>query len=178
MKHQRRGVSLVGAALLLAGGPAGAIIARAYPLGDVISGADTIVECRVAPGGVKGEPAKLARVAALKGKVAWNAIGLRLGGGDNGKQAPILAERLKPGRTVLLFRKAQRFTLGYVEGTWFRLAEPARAGEPWPFVHLEPMMRRTFRGTSAEMRTVIKEVVAGKAQAPAPDPAAKPGYGN
>lgn len=178
MKHERRGVLLVGAALLLAGGPVGAIVARAYPLEDVISGADTIVECRVAVGGVKAETARLERVAGLKGEPVWNSIAVRLPGGDDGKQVPILGDRLKAGRTVLLFRKAKRFTLGYVEGTWFRLAEPAQAGNPWQFVHLEPFLRRTFRGTSAEMGSVIRSVLAGKAKAPAPDPAAKPGYGN
>lgn len=158
--------------------PAVAVIARIYPLGEVIAGADTIAECRVSAAADRKQSVKLERNAALKGAPGWKSLLVRLTGGDDRTQAPVLAERLKAGRTVTLFRKANRFTLGYVEGTWFRLAEPAKSGAPWQFVHLEPYLRRTYRGTNAELRAVITAVLAGKANAPAPDPAAKPGYGS
>ena len=44
-------------------------------------------------------------------------------------------------------------------------------------VHLEIYLRRTFRGTTAELQRTVSEVLAGRAQAPAPDPNVEPGYG-
>jgi hypothetical protein len=75
---------------------------------------------------------------------------------------------------VVLFG-SKRFMLGFVEGSWFRLASPADpARGAWQFVHLEPYLRRTYHGSSAEMTRVVKGVLAGKVQPPPPDPSAKP----
>jgi hypothetical protein len=165
---------LCGAALCL---PAGAVITRLYPLGDVISGADTIVVAQVKSSDRKKHRAALKTTRTLKGKAAWTELPVQVSGGDDRSQAALLEARLTPGRSVVLFNKGGKFTLGYVEGTWFRLAEPPKQGSPWPFVHLELYLRRTFKGTSAEMQQAVSDVLGGK-PAPPPDPSAKPGYGS
>jgi hypothetical protein len=158
--------------------PAGAVITRLYPLGDVIADADLIAVAQVTARDTKQQSVTLKRVRTLKGKAPWSAPRLRLAGGDDRSQAPVLAARLSPGRQVVVFTKNGKFSLGYVEGTWFRIGAPANDGAEWPFVHLEPYLRRTFRGTGAELQKTVAEVLAGKGAAPPPDPDAKPGVGN
>lgn len=165
-------------AVLAAALPAGAVITRLYPLADVIAGADTIVVTRVTGREARRQTVDLKVTEPLKGKPPVPTFPVRLPGADDRTQVPILFQRLKPGRTVILFSKARRFTLGYVEGTWFRLAEPPRPGtQPWQFVHLEIYLRRTYHGTSAEMRRTVAGVLAGRAKAPEPEARVKPGYG-
>jgi hypothetical protein len=158
--------------------PGHGVITRLYPLGDVIADADTIVVAKVSSRDTKANTAALTRSAVLKGKPAWSKAQFRLSGGDNRTQLPVLKARLSPGRTVVLFSKSGKLALGYVEGTWFRLAPPRdeRRGA-WQFVHLEPYLRRTYRGTSADMHRTVAGVLAGKLEAPPPDPNAKPGPG-
>jgi hypothetical protein len=91
---------------------------------------------------------------------------------------PILEKRLVPGRLVVLFGKERRFMLGYAEGTWFRLAPSKREHRSeWQFVHLEPYLWRTFRGTGTELRRIVEGVLDGTVRAPEPDPRVGPGYG-
>ncbi len=158
--------------------PAGAVITRLYPLADVIAGADTIVVARITTRDTRQQTAGLKVTEALKGKPAGATFRVRLAGANDKTQAPVLLQRLKPGRTVILFGKARKFTLGYVEGTWFRLAEPTGPAQPWQFVHLEVYLRRTFRGAGAELQRTVVGVLNGKMKAPAPDASVKPGYGN
>ena len=157
---------------------ASAVVTRLYPLGDVIRDSDFIVVAQVTAVNAKRRTVTLTPGKALKGKAPWKQMRTVLTGGDDKTQLPVIQQRLPKGRTVIFFGKRQRFALGYTEGTWFRLAEPKRAGDPWQFVHLEPFLRRTFHGTTAQLRDVVASVVAGKAPAPAPDPSAQPGFGS
>ena len=167
---------LVALCLCLLALPAGAVIKRLYPLGDIIRDADMILVARVRAN--RGGLASVTQVAALKGRPRWSSARFRLTGSDDRTQQPILAARLRQGRRMVLFGKNGRFMLGYVEGTWFRLAEPpAGTRKPWQFVHLEVYLRRTFRGTTAELQRTVSEVLAGRAPAPPPDPNVEPGYG-
>ena len=45
------------------------------------------------------------------------------------------------------------------------------------FTNGEPYLRRTFKGTTEEMKTVVSEVLAGKGKAPKTDPKEPPGFG-
>ena len=46
-----------------------------------------------------------------------------------------------------------------------------------PFTHLEPYLRRTYKGTTAEMKQVVVDALAGKAEPPDPNQKEKPGIG-
>ena len=50
-------------------------------------------------------------------------------------------------------------------------------GVRWSFAHLEPYLQRTYKGTTAAMTKVVRDVLAGKAKAPPPDRKGKPGLG-
>lgn len=165
--------------LFFAALPAWAVITRLYPLADVIADADTIAAVRVVSVDSRTRRVTLTRTADLKGKTAWNRTVWGLNGGDERAQRPVIQARLARGRTVVLFVKKARFALGYVEGTWFRLAPPKEEQKgPWQFVHLEIYLRRTFHGPSADLQHIVTDHLAGRKAAPPPDPDAKPGYGN
>jgi len=165
------------AVALLAAVPAAAVIQRLYPLGDILADADMVVAARVEGLDRRRHVATVRRVSALKGQPAWTTARFRLAGGGDRSQVAVLEARLAPGRSVVLFGKTRRFLLGYAEGTWFRIAAPAdeRRG-PWQFVHLEPHLRRTFRGRTAELQQTVRDVLSGKKTAPAPDVHARPGF--
>ena len=169
---------LTGAALLLGltVSPVNAVIKRIYPLADIITDADSIDTMRVSARDTKTHRITLAAGTSLKGPAAPAQLVVRSAGGDDVKQGAALEARLSPGRTVLLFGKTKRFAIGYVEGTWFRLAEPS-GGDVWQVVHLEPYLTRTFQGCAAKLQQVVSDAISGKSPAPAPNAEAKPGIG-
>src|SRR5205807_9188853 len=72
------------------------------------------------------------------------------------------------------------FVFVYTNGTWFQVkgetvsdAEPVR----WSFTHCEPYLRRTFKGTTAELKQVVVDGLAGKKAPPEPDTKEPPGLG-
>jgi hypothetical protein len=171
-----RSLALIVALLALSSRPAGAVITRVYPLKSVLSEADTIAVARVETWSGWRRFA-LGRTAVLKGKPAWRRVQVRLSGSDNREHRPSVRERLAKGRSLVLFTKTGRFTLGYVDGMWFRVTLPAtRRARTWQFVHPEPYLRRTFHGTSAELQTIVTAALNGTADPPPPDPRAAPGY--
>jgi hypothetical protein len=175
-KANWRWLGAVGVAACLAL-PAQAVIKRLYPLADIIADADSIRLARVIVRDRQSHQVTLKPASTLKGDPESVRFSLALSGSDHGSELPILEERLPPGRTVLFFGKRGRFALGYTNGTWFRLAEPERAGRPWRFAHLEPYLTRTFRGSTEALRRTVTDVLAGKRKAPDPDPTVSPGYG-
>jgi hypothetical protein len=174
-----RSASRVGLGILavLMALPASAVIKRLYPLADIIADADSIYPARVAARNTRTHRVTLAPLAPLKGTAPSGSLQVALQGGDDRTQLPLLEQRLPVGRTVLLFGKTKRFALGYTNGTWFRLAEPAAAGKPWQFVHLELYLQRTYRGKTEDLQQLLAQVLAGQATAPPPNPDVKPGVG-
>src|SRR5262249_48196881 len=96
---------------------------------------------------------------------------------------PQLMKRLANDLPVVTFIEKKRgkthMLMGYTNGTWFRLqyvgTEPAK--EPWRFLHCETFLRRTFKGTTDEMRQVITDDLSGKKAAPDTNPKEEPGFG-
>ncbi|HEX5273461.1 MAG TPA: PQQ-binding-like beta-propeller repeat protein [Gemmataceae bacterium] len=121
---------------------------------------------------------------ALKGKAPFTRLPVNLTGDDYAKEhqhTPQLLKRLAPKLPVVLFvvkRDKRYVALGYSNGTWFQMTAEADAENPvWAFTHCEPYLRRTFKGTTDEMRTAVADSLAGKAKAPEPDRDEKPGLG-
>jgi outer membrane protein assembly factor BamB len=121
---------------------------------------------------------------ALKGKVPFTRLPINLTGDNYAKEhkhTPQLLKRVAPKLPVVLFvvkREKRYIALGYSNGTWFQMTADEGAENPvWAFTHCEPYLRRTFKGTTAEMKTTVADSVAGKAAAPKPDADEKPGLG-
>lgn len=172
------------AALLLFALPAQALIKRLTPLSEVLQHEKWIVVAKVeridpeAPGMV------LSVTEDLKGQPEFRTLAVNLAGSaaaQKEKQTAQLLRRLAPGLPLVLFvspRGTGYSGFAYTNGTWFHFTG-ARADERlvWSFVHCEPYLRRTFAGTTAELRDVIRDGLSGKRKPPPPDPKAKPGLG-
>jgi outer membrane protein assembly factor BamB len=164
--------------------PVAAVIIRLTPLGEVLDESTFIVTARVEALD-PGRPAMVLAVdAALKGKPGFRKLPVLLSG-DAGsvrrKEPPQLLKRLAVKLPVVLFisrRDTEYTAFAYTNGTWFSLTGVTVEGEVrWSFAHLEPYLRRTYRGTTAEMIATVRDALAGKRKAPPPEKKEKPGLG-
>src|SRR5262249_19047942 len=166
--------------------PALGVVTRLIPLREVLASEQFIFTAKVA----KLDPDKPALVLQvandLKGKAPYRKLAVSLtadGEGQRGEHTPKLLKRLTPGLTVIVFasKRGQRYTaFAYSNGTWFQLigqTEEDPSAVRWRFTHCEPYLRRTFKGTTAELRQVIVDGLANKKKPPEPDPQEPPGLG-
>ena len=120
----------------------------------------------------------------LKGKPGFTKMPVLLVGDKRAtklKEQPDLLDRLGEKLTVVVFiSKVEANYAGYVysNGTWFSINGTVVDMEiRWSWTHLEPYLRRTFEGTTAEMAKAIRDGLAGKGKPPAANAKAKPGLG-
>ncbi|MBY0461293.1 MAG: hypothetical protein K2V38_28545, partial [Gemmataceae bacterium] len=122
----------------------------------------------------------------LKGEPPFDKIPVNMTGNDEGKKAgdtKTIFDRLDDKRELVWFVRKQGKTFNakvFVEGSWFSVYGTLDAdGQTirWAFMNGEPFLRRTFKGTSAEMVKTVEDALAKKADPPKPDEKEKPGYG-
>jgi outer membrane protein assembly factor BamB len=175
---------LVAGLWLWASAPANAVITRLTPLADILDESMVIVVASVDTLD-KDRPAVILMVdEMLKGKPSQKKLPVLLKG-DRGaikrKEPPQLLKRLANKLSVVLFireTKEQRTAFGYTNGTWFSLDGVKVDGEVrWSFSHLEPYLRRTYSGTTAEMVQTVRDALSGKREPPPVDTKVKPGLG-
>jgi outer membrane protein assembly factor BamB len=172
--------------LLLAAGTAPAVIMKLTPLAEILENEDYIFVAtidRVDP----DKPAAVFKVEKqLKGKPPYERIPVNMTGNDEAKKAgdtKTILGRLDAKRKAIFFvgkRGKNHNAKVFVEGSWFSVhgtEDPADKVVRWAFQNGEPFLRRTFKGTSAELIRVIEDGLAKKAKPPAPDDKEKPGYG-
>lgn len=169
--------------------PAGAVITRLTPLKAVLESEKLIFVAKVET----LEPDKPAMTLGvdepLKGKPPFGKLPVSLTGDREGKKEKhpaLLAKRLAPGLPLVIFASPNgpgtRYTaFGYTNGTWFQMIGHVEKGTPasvrWELTHCEPYLRRTFKGTTAELRQVVRDGLDGKKAPPEPDPKESPGLG-
>src|SRR5205823_5891266 len=120
----------------------------------------------------------------LKGKVPFPRLVVGLKGDAEAakeKETPQLLKRLAVGLPLVVFlqQRDKNYTgFAYTNGTWFQLVGTDDGAKVhWGFTHLEPYLRRTYKGTTAELRQVIVDGLSGKKKPPAVNPKEKPGLG-
>ena len=122
----------------------------------------------------------------LKGKPPFKKLAVNLTGDTDSQkknEKPVLLKRVAPKLPLLLFvnQNGKSFTaFAFTNGTWFQMAgERADDGDVLrlPFTHIEPYLRRTFKGTTPELKQVVVDALAGKAEPPDPNQKEKPGVG-
>jgi outer membrane protein assembly factor BamB len=171
-------------AALLTAAPAPAVIKKLVPLKEVLDAEELIFLAEVESADPARPAAVFKPVEDLKGKAPFDRLPVNLTGDNFAKKdghTRILLDRLAPGRKLVFFVSRQGAgysAFGFVEGTWFQM-RGTRDGDAvrWAFLHCEPYFRRTFKGTTDELRTVVVECLAGKRQPPDPDEKEPPGYG-
>ena len=96
----------------------------------------------------------------LKGAPPFDRLPVNMTGDDEGKKAgdtKTVFDRLDDRRELVFFVRKQGKLYNakaFVEGSWFSLYGQLDADGKtvrWAFLHGEPYLRRTFKGTSAEM---------------------------
>jgi outer membrane protein assembly factor BamB len=190
-KTMQRRNTWVGALVLGIGlvfvGPAQAYVTRLTPLGEVLADKDLL--CFVAKV-EKLDPEKLRAVLTvtndLQGKAPFRRLPVNLTGDQAAQKdnhVPQLLKRLAPDLPLIVFvtpRGKQYTAFAYTNGTWFQMIGRAgnnAAGATWAFTHCEPYLRRTFKGTTEELRRVVIDGLSGKKKPPEPDPKEPPGLG-
>lgn len=166
--------------------PAFAVIKKLTPLKEVLDGEQFIFIAKVD----KVDPDKPSVVFAvgesLKGKAPVERLAVNLTGDSFAKKddhTKVMLDRLADGREVVFFASKQGTgysCFGYLEGTWFQLKGTTDADGKtvrWAFLHCEPYFTRTFKGSTADLKTTVTECLAGKRKPPEPDEKAEPGYG-
>ena len=173
-------------ALLLATASASAVIKKLTHLDEVLESQKYIFVAAVE----KVDPDKPSAIftveKVIKGKLPFERLPVNMTGDDDAKKAgdtKTILERLDPTRKVVIFAVKQNGlfeAMAFVEGSWFSLQgtpDPETKAIRWAFLHGEPFLRRTFKGTTAEMIKVIEDGLAKKAKPPMADENEKPGFG-
>lgn len=177
---------ILGIGLLLLATRAEAVIIRLLPMRNVLGDSTFICTAKVETLDKTNLTMMLLVDEHLKGKGPFQKLPVLLKGDDEaakGKQTPELLKRLAPKVPLVLFvsqREKEYIAFAYTNGTWFQMlgvkpddAETVR----WSFTHTEPFLRRTFCGTTEEMKKVVTEVLAGKRKPPDANPKEEPGLG-
>jgi outer membrane protein assembly factor BamB len=171
---------------LLAATPAHALIVRLIPLRDVLAEQQFIVVARVDSVDPNRPAAVFVVEEDLKGKFPFRRLPVNLTGDAEAKKldhTPQLLKRLAPKVPLVLFftqNEARYNAFAYTNGTWFQMvAEKPRDSDRlvWAFAHCEPYLRRTFKGTTEELRQVVIDGLSGKRKPPEPNPKEPPGFG-
>lgn len=176
-------------ALALSAAAAHAVITKLTPLAEVLESDQFIFVAKVD----KLDPDNKDRPTAtftvgkkLKGEPPFDRVPVNMTGDDEAKKAGDTAtvfDRLDASRELVFFVRKQGKLYNakvFVEGSWFSVYGTLDSDGKtvrWAFLHGEPFLRRTFKGTSAEMVKTVEDSLSKKGKPPEPDEKEKPGYG-
>jgi len=177
-------MSLVLLGVLLLAPAAHAVIKALMPLRSAL-GANQFIFIAKVEKLLPERPGMILAVAEdLKGKAPFRSLAVNLKGdrdSQKDKDTERLLRRLAPELPVVLFvfhRGKQFTTFGFSNGTWFQIiGQKTEDRVAWSFTHIEPYLRRTFKGTTAELAQVIRDSLAGKIKPPEPNAKEPPGLG-
>ena len=176
---------MVGLGWLLTVSPAHALITALTPLENVLKDSTFIVTAKVESVDADKPALVLVVEEDLKGKSPLRKLPVLLKGDAEGKKrnhVPQILKRIAPKLPLVLFilqkDKKNYAVLAYTNGTWFQILGVESDGAVrWSFTHGEPYLRKTFKGTTAEMKQIVTDGLAGKKEPPKPDTKEKPGFG-
>jgi outer membrane protein assembly factor BamB len=175
--------------LVFCAGRVEGVITRITPLKEVLATEKLIFVAKVDKIDADKPAIFLTVSENLKGKPLFRAIPVNLIGdreGQKEKHPAAMLKRLAPGIPLIVFtslnKQGTRYTaFGFTEGTWFQMIGEVNNEDPalvrWSFTHCEPYLRRTFKGTTAELRQVLLLGLEGKNPPPEPNPNEPPGLG-
>ena len=121
----------------------------------------------------------------LKGKAPFEKLPVNLiatsADGVKDKHTEVLLKRLAPDLPLVLFvfKKEDKYiAFVYTYGTWFQMhGAITDKNVVWSHFNCEPYLRKTFKGTTAELRQAIVDALANKKEPPPVDAKEKPGFG-
>lgn len=158
-----------------------AFIQNLFPLQEFISDSDYIFTAIIESVDTSKPSTVIVLKENLKGESPFRRLPINLTG-DKQKHTPQLLKRIAPDLPIVVGVKKQDdgklMVLAYSNGTWFQVLGQTEGSETrWAFTHCEIYLRRTFAGTTEELQKTIADVLAGKSEAPAPNPKEPAGFG-
>ncbi|MFO0804831.1 MAG: PQQ-binding-like beta-propeller repeat protein [Gemmataceae bacterium] len=175
------------AALLLAAPAAPAVIQKLLPLKDVLDSEKLIFEATVDSVAPEKPGVVFKLEEKLKGEPPFDRIPLNLSSSDptakKDDHTKVMLDRLEPGRKLIVFasKKGKNFNaMCFLEGTWFSMQgtlDDDGKTVRWAFQCCEPYLRRTYAGTTAELKKIIQDGLSKKADPPGVNEKEKPGFG-
>ncbi len=172
---------LMSAVAVFGVGSAFAFIQNLFPLQEFIDDSDYLFLATIE----KVDPAKPSAVIILKdqlkGDAPFQRIPINLTG-DKQKHTPQLLKRIAADLPVIVGVKKQAdgkfMMLVFTNGTWFQVLGQTEDGQTrWAFTHCEIYLRRTYAGTTDDLKKIITDVLEKKAKAPAPNAKEPAGFG-
>ena len=172
--------------ILLVALPAFAVILKLTPLKEVLEGEQFIFTATIDSIAPEKPGVVLKFEEKLKGDAPFERLAVNLTGDDEAKKddhTKKLLERLDKDRKVIVFasKKGKKFNaMAFVEGTWFSLQgtlDDDGKTVRWQFLHCEPYLKRTYAGTTADLKKIIQDGLAKKAEPPGVNEKEKPGLG-
>ena len=167
--------------------PAHALIMALIPLSD-LEKQDFIFIAKVKEILPEKPAMVLVHVENLKGTAPFARMPVGLAGdaeAKKNKHTEIILDRIDKDVPIVVMAKktgGKYIALGFTNGTWFMMdgridKEEGKEVVRWNFLHAEPYLRRTFKGTTEELKTIVVEMVEKKKAPPPPDDKEKEGFG-
>ena len=170
--------------------PVRAVITANTPLKQVVDGAPLIFVAKVQEI-LPDKPAMvLKQDENLKGEANFGRMPINLTGdaeATKGKHTQVVLDRVEkdlPIVVIVAAKKGKNYSaFGYTNGTWFQMEGRAEQQDGkdvvrWSLRHCEPYLRRTFKGTTADLKTIIIDAVKNKKEPPLPNEKEEPGFGD
>jgi hypothetical protein len=162
--------SAISALVAWAALPAPAYVEAIMPLQQVLTESTVIVEGTVESHDPQKKIATIRTGKSLKGKCTYDVIRITYGGGQFW-HPEALPKHLVKGAPAVMFYNDARQSQCYLNRFFFQLygdpnTPPDKAW--WSMTHIEIRMNRTFNGTAPALSEIVTNVLAGKAQPPAP----------
>ena len=172
---------VAGLCFLAATQPALALIQTLFPLQKFIDDSDYLFTATIEKVDAEKPSAVVIVKDHLKGKAPFQRIPINLTGNKQ-KHTPQLLKRIAPDLPLFVGVKklpdGKYMMLAFSNGTWFQvLGQTDGEQTRWAFTHCEIYLRRTFAGTTAELKKTVTDVLAGKVKPPAPNPKEPAGFG-
>jgi outer membrane protein assembly factor BamB len=169
----------------------GAVITAPTKLSAFMKEADHILVAKIESLNAEKGTIVLTVDGDLKGKLESRRLNVAIRPDQDaikGDHIPQLLKRLAPGLPLVLFITRDKEVApakevvkcnAFTNGTWMQLLGfPTEKDRfVWTLTHGEPFLRKMYKGTTAEMVTLLKDVLAGKAKAPELDKTVEPGFG-
>jgi outer membrane protein assembly factor BamB len=163
-----------------------ALVKRPYPMEEVLRDCKFICTATVETLDADKPSAVFVVDDDLKGKFPTRRLKINMSGDATAKKLDHRAQilkRLAPKLPLVMFVVENGdtfFVYVYTNGTWFNM-QGEKADDPektvWAFMHGEPYLRRTFKGTTEEMKKLVVDGLAKKVKLPAIDNKEQPGFG-
>lgn len=173
--------------LLFAVLPASAVIQKLLPLKDILD-TEKIIFVATVDSVAPEKPGVVFKLdEKLKGEPPFERIPLNLTSNDAAAKkddhTKVMLDRLEKDRKLIVFasKKGKNYNaMGFLDGTWFSMQgtiDDDGKTVRWAFVCCEPYLRRTYAGTTADLKKIVQDGLSKKAEPPGVNEKEKPGFG-